>query len=64
MANDLGATIGPLGGTWLYQQLGTSAPFYANSALLGLCALLLALFLHLPAGVPPEEERGDPAMWQ
>jgi MFS family permease len=50
MANDLGATIGPFGGAWLYQQFGASAPFYANSLLLALCALLLVFFLHLPAG--------------
>jgi DHA1 family multidrug resistance protein-like MFS transporter len=50
MANDLGATIGPFGGAWLYQHFGASAPFYANSFLLALCALLLVFFLHLPAG--------------
>jgi MFS transporter, DHA1 family, multidrug resistance protein len=48
MANDLGATIGPFGGAWLYQQAGASAPFYANSALLAACAVVLALFLTEP----------------
>ena len=58
MANDLGATIGPLGGAWLYQHLGANTPFYANSALLALCALLLALFLRLPAGTATTRETG------
>jgi MFS transporter, DHA1 family, multidrug resistance protein len=49
MANDLGATIGPFGGAWLYQNVGASAPFHANSALLAACAVVLALFLRLPA---------------
>lgn len=58
MANDLGATIGPFGGAWLYQHVGTSAPFYANSVLLALSALLLALFLRLPAGAASGEAAG------
>jgi MFS family permease len=60
MANDLGATIGPFGGAWLYQQVSASAPFYANSLLLALCALILALFLRLPAAGPAEHGGVEP----
>jgi MFS family permease len=49
MCADLGATIGPLGGAYLYQQIGVQAPFFANAALLIVCALVLALFLKEPA---------------
>jgi MFS transporter, DHA1 family, multidrug resistance protein len=48
MANDLGATIGPFAGAWLYAHVGASAPFMANSVLLAACALVLALFLREP----------------
>jgi MFS family permease len=58
MANDLGATIGPFGGAWLYQHVGASAPFCANSLLLALCALLLVFFLHLPLS-PAGQIAGD-----
>ena len=58
MAADLGATIGPFGGAWLYQHLGASTPFYANGVLLALCALLLALCLRLPPREPAEEPGG------
>jgi len=51
MAADLGATIGPLGGAWLYAQVGASMPFYANGLLLAACAVLLALLLQVPARV-------------
>jgi MFS family permease len=49
MAADLGATIGPIGGTWLYAQIGAGVPFYANGIILAACAVLLALLLHVPA---------------
>lgn len=45
---DLGATVGPLGGAWLYQTWGDRAPFYANGAILGLCALVLWALLRVP----------------
>jgi MFS family permease len=48
MAADLGATIGPVGGAWLYQTVGARAPFYANGIVLALCALVLGLWLRVP----------------
>jgi MFS family permease len=53
MCNGLGAAIGPLGGTWLYQSFGTHVPFYANGVILALCALVLLGFLRIPVGKPP-----------
>jgi MFS transporter, DHA1 family, multidrug resistance protein len=47
MCNDLGATIGPLGGAWLYQTFGAQAPFYANGVILALCGLVLWKFLKI-----------------
>ena len=49
MCADLGATIGPLGGAWLYQSYGAQAPFYANGIILALCALVLWAFLKVPS---------------
>jgi MFS family permease len=49
MAADLGATIGPIGGAWLYQTVGARAPFYANGIVLALCAGVLAAWLRVPA---------------
>lgn len=49
MCNGLGATIGPLGGAWLYQTVGARAPFYANGVILALCGLVLLVFLRIPA---------------
>jgi MFS transporter, DHA1 family, multidrug resistance protein len=49
MCADLGATVGPLGGAWLYQSYGAAAPFYANGVILALCALVLLAFLRPPA---------------
>jgi len=61
MCNDLGATVGPLGGAWLYQTFGAQAPFYANGAILALCGLVLWLFLKIPPTKPPVSggRRGD-----
>ncbi len=53
MCNDLGAAIGPLGGTWLYQTLGAEAPFYVNGVILALCTLVLAVFLRTPDARTP-----------
>ncbi|MBN1955945.1 MAG: MFS transporter [Anaerolineae bacterium] len=47
-AADLGATIGPLGGAWLYQHQGARWPFYTNGIVLALCAVVLWLWLRLP----------------
>jgi MFS family permease len=61
MCNDLGATVGPLGGAWLYQTFGAQAPFYANGAILALCGLVLWLFLKIPPTKSPVSgsRRGD-----
>jgi DHA1 family multidrug resistance protein-like MFS transporter len=52
MFADLGATIGPLGGAWLYQTYGQAIPFYANGIILALCAVVLLLFLKIPKQQP------------
>lgn len=59
-AADAGATIGPLGGTILYQSLGQGAPFWANGVVLALCALALGLLLHEPPR--PVSASPDPAV--
>jgi MFS transporter, DHA1 family, multidrug resistance protein len=51
MCAGLGATIGPLGGAWLYQAYGAQAPFYANGIILALCAVVVAVFLKIPPKV-------------
>jgi DHA1 family multidrug resistance protein-like MFS transporter len=48
-AADLGATIGPVGGAWLYQRFGATAPFYANGLVLAACALALGIWLRVPS---------------
>jgi len=48
LAGGLGATIGPLGGAWLYEVLGPSTPFYANAIVLTLCGIVLWIFLEEP----------------
>lgn len=48
-AADLGAAIGPLGGTYLYQAAGPQAPFYANGIILAVCAVVLGALLRVPA---------------
>jgi len=58
MAADLGATIGPLAGGWLYQTVGPQAPFFANAVVLALCAGVLAVWLHVPALAPGAGEAG------
>jgi MFS family permease len=45
----LGATIGPIGGAWLYQAVGPKVPFFVNGIVLALCAMVLALWLRVPA---------------
>lgn len=56
MCADLGATIGPFVGAWLYQYYGTAAPFYANGIILALCALVLLIFLKIPSKSPAGEK--------
>ncbi|MFZ5881931.1 MAG: MFS transporter [Chloroflexota bacterium] len=48
MFADLGATVGPLGGAWLYQTYGAAMPFYVNGVILAICALVLLIFLKIP----------------
>jgi MFS family permease len=56
MAADLGATIGPLGGAWLYQAVGPPAPFVANGIVLALCATVLGFWLRVPTVSPDRHE--------
>jgi hypothetical protein len=49
MAAGIGATFGPLAGGWLYQSVVTSARFFANGLVLGICTLVLVVFLQEPA---------------
>jgi MFS family permease len=44
----LGTAIGPLAGGWLYDNLGRAFPFYANSAMLMLAAVLVMTLLREP----------------
>ena len=44
-AAGLGATVGPIAGGWLYKAMGPEAPFCANGAVLGGCALVLFVLL-------------------
>ncbi len=53
LAGGLGATVGPLGGAWLYQTLGPGIPFYANGLILTLCAMILWALLEEPAQRSP-----------
>ncbi len=55
MAAGIGATFGPLVGGWLYQSVGVSAPFFANGLVLGICTLVLVIFLQEPARRPLQE---------
>jgi len=56
MAADLGAALGPFAGTWLYQTLGASMPFYANGIVLALSALALFFLLGEPAQRQPVQD--------
>ncbi|MBN1640277.1 MAG: MFS transporter [Anaerolineae bacterium] len=47
-AANVGATIGPLGGAWLYQHQGVQWPFYANGVVLALCGVVLWIWLRVP----------------
>jgi len=48
----LGAALGPLAGGWLYDHLGPATPFYFNTVVLLLGALLVASVLREPRTVP------------
>jgi MFS family permease len=47
-AHFLGAALGPLVGGWLYDNLGHAMPFYLNTAVLLVGALLVAAVLREP----------------
>jgi MFS family permease len=49
MFADLGATIGPLAGAWLYQAYGPGTPFYVNGIVLAVCGLVLLFLLKIPS---------------
>jgi MFS family permease len=44
----LGAAVGPLAGGWLYDNIGHAMPFYLNTAVLFLGALLVGIVLREP----------------
>jgi MFS family permease len=52
MAAGVGATLGPLVGGWLYDAIGSKAPFYANGVVLAICAIVLAALLKVPSQQP------------
>jgi MFS family permease len=60
----LGAALGPLAGGWLYDNLSHEMPFYLNTGVLLLGALLVAVVLREPraveakGGAPPVAGRG------
>ena len=47
-AHGLGATIGPLLGGWLYDEVGQAVPFYVNGAVLLLSAVWVIVALRQP----------------
>jgi MFS family permease len=48
----LGAAAGPLAGGWLYDNVGQAAPFYANSVMLAVAAVLVLALLREPRRAP------------
>lgn len=50
-AHFLGAALGPLAGGWLYDNLGHAMPFYLNTAVMLVGALLVAVVLREPHAV-------------
>jgi DHA1 family multidrug resistance protein-like MFS transporter len=50
----IGAALGPLAGGWLYDNAGHATPFYLNSVVLVIGAILLWIFLKEPNGEAPE----------
>jgi MFS family permease len=53
----LGAAVGPLVGGWLYDNVGRPMPFYLNTGVLLLGALLVALVLREPRRAAPVSDR-------
>ena len=54
----LGAAVGPLVGGWLYDAAGHEAPFYANSVMLIVGALLVLVLLREPRDRAPANPPG------
>ena len=54
----LGSALGPLAGGWLYDNLGHAMPFYLNTIVLLVGALLVAMVLREPrnSGVAGEQD--------
>ena len=47
-----------IGGAWLYQAVGPSAPFFANGIVLALCDGVLGFWLRVPAVSLDAREEG------
>lgn len=45
----LGSAVGPLAGGWLYDRIGPASPFYLNTIVLAVGALLVAVALREPS---------------
>ncbi|MCL6451184.1 MAG: MFS transporter [Acetobacteraceae bacterium] len=58
LASGLGNIVGPLVGMWVYQSVGTAAPFYLNAGLLALAAVLVPLILGRALGAPARQDAG------
>jgi MFS family permease len=52
----LGGALGPLAGGWLYDNVGHAMPFYLNTTILILGALLVAVVLREPRAVGTDRE--------
>jgi MFS family permease len=52
----LGGALGPLAGGWLYDNVGHAMPFYLNTAILIVGALLVAVVLREPRAVGTDRE--------
>lgn len=52
MFADIGATIGPLGGAWLYQTYGAGMPFLVNGVILVVSAVILLIWMKSPKSIP------------
>jgi len=52
LAGDLGFTIGPLVGGWLYDTIAQETPFYLNGVILLVSALWVGLVLRTPSSPP------------
>jgi MFS family permease len=53
LAAGLGATVGPMAEGWLYENVGSQAPFYANGIILSLSTIVLWALLQEPFRAEP-----------